>query len=109
MFDDLFGHEAFALIRMRGADTVTLLAGPRTDLETLAQIPLQGGSGSGWESLVLVPFAPVPERGFVAHQDGTVRSRSPTSWQRCRTSRSSSPNPAASRPPTRTMRTWSAP
>ncbi len=74
MFDDLFGHEAFALIRMRGADTVTLLAGPRTDLETLAQIPLQGGSGSGWESLVLVPFAQVQERGFVAHQDGTPLS-----------------------------------
>jgi phenazine biosynthesis protein phzE len=71
MFDDLFAHEAFALIRMRGADSVTLLAGPRTDLETLADIPLQGGAGGGWESLVLVPFAQVQERGFAAHQDGT--------------------------------------
>src|SRR5690242_9035273 len=74
MFDDLFAHQAFALIRMRGADAVTLLAGPRTDLESLADIPLQGGSGSGWESLVLVPFAQVQERGFVAHQDGTPLS-----------------------------------
>ncbi len=74
MFDDLFAHEAFALIRMRGADSVTLLAGPRTDLETLAEIPLHGGASGGWESLVLVPFAQVQERGFVAHQDGTPLS-----------------------------------
>jgi len=74
MFDDLFAHEAFALIRMREADTVTMLAGPRTDIDTLAEIPLAARGGSGWESLVLVPFAQVQERGFVAHQDGTPLS-----------------------------------
>src|ERR1044072_7914727 len=74
MFDDLFAHEAFALIRMRGADTVTLLAGPRTDLKSLADIPLAASTQAGWQSLVLVPFAQVQERGFVAHQDGTPLS-----------------------------------
>src|ERR1044072_5050495 len=74
MFDDLFAHEAFALIRMRGADTVTLLAGPRTDLKSLADIPLAASTEAGWQSLVLVPFAQVQERGFVAHQDGTPLS-----------------------------------
>jgi phenazine biosynthesis protein phzE len=74
MFDDLFAHEAFALIRMRGADAVTLLAGPRTDLKSLADIPLEATTQAGWQSLVLVPFAQVEERGFVAHQDGTPLS-----------------------------------
>ena len=74
MFDDLFAHEAFALIRMRGADTVTLLAGPRTDIESLTDIPMTASAEPGWESLVLVPFAQVRERGFVAHQDGTPLS-----------------------------------
>jgi phenazine biosynthesis protein phzE len=74
MFDDLFAHEAFALIRMRGADAVTVLAGPRTDLKSLADIPLAASTQAGWQSLVLVPFAQVQERGFVAHQDGTPLS-----------------------------------
>jgi phenazine biosynthesis protein phzE len=73
-FDDLFGHEAFALIRMRGADDVTLIAGSRTDVSTLAEIPLSADAAPGWQSLVLVPFAQVQERGFVAHQDGTPLS-----------------------------------
>jgi phenazine biosynthesis protein phzE len=74
MFDDLFASEAFALIRMRGRDDVTLLAGPRMDIESLADIPLAGTGEAGWESLVLVPFAQVRERGFVARQDGTPLS-----------------------------------
>ena len=49
MFDDLFAHEAFALIRMRGADTVTLLAGSRTDLGSRAEIPLGASSEPGGE------------------------------------------------------------
>ena len=49
MFDDLFAHEAFALIRMRGADVVTLLAGPRTDLKSLADIPLAASTQAGWQ------------------------------------------------------------
>ena len=74
MFDDLFAHEAFALVRMRGADEVTLIAGPRTDIATLAEIPMAASTAPGWQSLVLVPFAQAQERGFVAHQDGTPLS-----------------------------------
>jgi len=72
--DDLLGQPAFALIRVRDADTVTLVGGPRTDIESLADIPLVAGEGSGWDSLVLVPFAQARERGFEAHQDGTPLS-----------------------------------
>jgi phenazine biosynthesis protein phzE len=74
MFDDLTAHEAFALIRMRNADAVTLVAGRRTDLESLSDIPMAASDEPGWNSLVLVPFAQVRERGFVAHQDGTPLS-----------------------------------
>ena len=74
MFDDLFAHEAFALVRMRGVDEVTLIAGPRTDIATLAEIPMAASTAAGWQSLVLVPFAQAQERGFVAHQDGTPLS-----------------------------------
>ena len=66
MFEDLLAHEAFALIRERGADTVTLLAGPRTDLHALADIDTTLA-----DQLVLVPFGQVRERGFDAHADGT--------------------------------------
>lgn len=74
MFEDLTAHEAFALIRMRNADAVTLLAGRRTDLESLADIPMAASDEPGWNSLVLIPFAQVRERGFAAHQDGTPLS-----------------------------------
>jgi len=74
MLDDLLSQQAFALIRVRDADTVTLIGGPRTDLETLGDIPLVPGSGRGWDHLVLVPYAQVRERGFEAHQDGTPLS-----------------------------------
>ena len=74
LLDDLLDQPAFALIRVRDADTVTLVGGPRTDVETLADIPLNTGSGRAWDHLVLVPFAQVRERGFEAHQDGTPLS-----------------------------------
>src|SRR5688500_20220403 len=71
---DLLGQPAFALIRVRDADTVTLVGGARTDVETLADIPLRTGPGRAWDHLVLVPFAQARERGFEAHQDGTPLS-----------------------------------
>ncbi|HPU12703.1 MAG TPA: anthranilate synthase family protein [Aeromicrobium sp.] len=71
---ELLTQPAFALIRGREADTVTLLAGPRTDIEKLADIPLSEGPGPAWDNLVLVPFSQVAERGFQAHQDGTPLS-----------------------------------
>src|SRR3954453_2753259 len=74
MFEDLAAHEAFALIRVRDADAVTLLAGRRTDIASLADIPMAASEQTGWNSLVLVPFAQVRERGFAAHQDGTPLS-----------------------------------
>ncbi|HSI26530.1 MAG TPA: chorismate-binding protein [Aeromicrobium sp.] len=76
MFDDLFAAESFALIRMHDADAVLLLAGPRTDVATLADIPLVTGDEDSdvWDSLVLVPFAQAQERGFVVREDGTPLS-----------------------------------
>ncbi len=69
--DDLLAHPAWALVRTRDSDTVTLVGGPRTDLESLADVPVGTGPGDGWEQLVLVPFRQVRERGFDAHDDGT--------------------------------------
>src|SRR5690349_14208016 len=61
---------------MHGADAVLLLAGPRTDVATLADIPLVTGDADSdvWDSLVLVPFAQAQERGFVVREDGTPLS-----------------------------------
>jgi phenazine biosynthesis protein phzE len=74
LLGDLLDQPAFALIRVRDSDTVTLVGGPRTDVETLADIPLEAGVGRRWDHLVLVPFAQIRERGFEAHQDGTPLS-----------------------------------
>jgi len=72
--DDLLAQPAFALIRVRESDTVTMVGGPRTDLDVLADIPLKAGTGRAWDHLVLVPYAQARERGFEAHQDGTPLS-----------------------------------
>ncbi len=74
LLGQLLTEPAFALIRGRESDTVTLLGGPRTDVATLADIPLANGSGPAWDHLALVPFAQIAERGFDAHQDGTPLS-----------------------------------
>ncbi|CAN5302342.1 phenazine-specific anthranilate synthase component I [soil metagenome] len=77
VLDDVTSGSAFALIRVRDSATVTLIRGTRTDLETLDEIPLVAGApvgGPTWDSLVLVPYAQVRERGFDAHQDGTPLS-----------------------------------
>ncbi|MTB89639.1 phenazine-specific anthranilate synthase [Aeromicrobium senzhongii] len=74
MLDDLLAQPAFALIRGRETDRVTLIGGPRHDVEKLAEVPLAEGPGPAWDHLVLVPFAQVAERGFEAHQDGTPLS-----------------------------------
>jgi len=71
MLDELLNLPAFALIRVRDSDTVTLVGGTRTDLETLTDVPLTAGVERSWDQLVLVPYAQVRERGFEAHQDGT--------------------------------------
>lgn len=74
ILDDLLAQPAFALIRGRETDRVTLIGGPRADVEKLADVPLADGPGPQWDHLVLVPFAQVVERGFEAHQDGTPLS-----------------------------------
>ncbi|WP_313406699.1 anthranilate synthase family protein [Aeromicrobium sp.] len=74
ILDDLLAQPAFALIRGRETDRVTLIGGPRVDVEKLADVPLADGAGPAWDHLVLVPFAQVVERGFEAHQDGTPLS-----------------------------------
>lgn len=74
ILDDLLAQPAFALIRGRETDRVTLIGGPRTDVEKLADVPLADGPGPAWDHLVLVPYAQVAERGFAAHQDGTPLS-----------------------------------
>lgn len=74
VLDELLAQPAFALIRVRESDTVTLVGGPRTDLDLLADIPLRSGTERAWDHLVLVPYAQARERGFEAHQDGTPLS-----------------------------------
>ena len=74
VLDELLAQPAFALIRVRESDTVTLVGGPRTDLDVLADIPLKAGVERAWDHLVLVPYAQARERGFEAHQDGTPLS-----------------------------------
>ena len=75
---DVLAQPAFALIRSREADTVTLVGGERFDVESLADIPVStkptGQPGTTWDHLVLVPFAQVRERGYEARQDGTPLS-----------------------------------
>jgi phenazine biosynthesis protein phzE len=74
--DDALSRPAWAMIRLREADTVTVVGGVRTDLDGLAQVPVLAGPPSGrrFDHLVLVPYAQVRERGFEAHQDGAPLS-----------------------------------
>ncbi len=75
--DDAVAHPAWAMVRLRDADTLTVLGGSRKDLGELGEIPLRAGPpepGRRFDHLVLVPYAQVRERGFAAHQDGTPLS-----------------------------------
>jgi phenazine biosynthesis protein phzE len=56
----------FALLRREGRDTVEVLTGPVSTMDTLADIPD--------ECLALVPFRQVRERGFACVDDGTPLS-----------------------------------
>ncbi|MCW2837669.1 MAG: phnA 1, partial [Marmoricola sp.] len=72
--EELLGHEAWAVIRLRESPTVTLVGGALSRLQKLADIPLEEGvpeDGRRFDRLVAVPFRQVTERGFVAHDDGT--------------------------------------
>ena len=72
--EELTGHEAWAVIRLRESPTVTLVGGSLDCLQKLGDIPLEEGMpapGRRFDRLVAVPFRQVTERGFVAHDDGT--------------------------------------
>ncbi len=72
--EELMGHEAWAVIRLRESPTVTLVGGDLSRLEKLRDIPLEEGppeEGRRFDRLVAVPFRQVTERGFVAHDDAT--------------------------------------
>ncbi len=77
LLDEVSGYPAWAVIRLRDADCLTVLAGTRTDVERIADIPLESGpsqDGRRIDRLALLPFAQVRERGFEAHDDGTPLS-----------------------------------
>ena len=60
LLDDLLSYPAYAVIRLRDDDAVQVLAGPRTDLERLADAPLEPGSGSGGAHLRHVAGGALP-------------------------------------------------
>ena len=67
------GQQAWAVIRLRDSETVTLVGGPLVPAERLADIPLAEGvpaPGRRFDTLVAVPFRQVVERGFDVHDDG---------------------------------------
>src|SRR6476659_2841940 len=73
----LQGHEAWAIIRRstRGGDrdTVGLVGGRRSVVESILDVPLAEGApddGHIADRLVAIPFRQVAERGFEAHDDG---------------------------------------
>lgn len=71
--EQVLGQQAWAVIRLRDSDTVTLVGGPLAAVEKLADVPLPEGIpalGRRFDSLVAVPFRQVAERGFAAHDDG---------------------------------------
>ena len=74
----LQGHEAWAIIRRStragDRDTVGLVGGRRTEVESLLDVPLEEGvppDGRIADRLLAIPFRQVRERGFEAHDDGT--------------------------------------
>lgn len=74
----LQGHEAWAIIRRStragDRDTVGLVGGTRSEVDSILDIPLETGEpapGRQCDRLVAVPFRQIAERGFAAHDDGT--------------------------------------
>ncbi|HEX4189623.1 MAG TPA: chorismate-binding protein [Marmoricola sp.] len=72
--EQVMGQQAWAVIRMRDNETVTLVGGPLIATERLADVPARDGipeAGRSFDTLVAVPFRQVAERGFDVHDDGT--------------------------------------
>jgi phenazine biosynthesis protein phzE len=58
--DDALSRPAWAMVRLREADTVTVVGGVRTDLDELSEVPVLTGQpppGRRFDHLVLVPYA----------------------------------------------------
>ncbi|CAA9369970.1 MAG: 2-Amino-2-deoxy-isochorismate synthase [uncultured Nocardioidaceae bacterium] len=71
--EQLQEHEAWAVIRIKDAPTVTLVGGTRSEVASLMDVPLEDGTpapGRRFDRLLAVPFRQVAERGFEAHDDG---------------------------------------
>ena len=71
-------HEAWAIIRRStragDRDTVGLVGGRRSVVESILDVPLESGApddGHIADRLLAIPFRQVRERGFEAHDDGT--------------------------------------
>ncbi len=74
----LRGHQAWAIIRRStragDRDTVGLVAGKRSVVESILDVPLEQGIPEAdhiADRLLAIPFRQVHERGFEAHDDGT--------------------------------------
>src|SRR4051794_17292396 len=68
------GQQAWAVVRLRDSDTVTLLGGSLVEADRLADIPVEDGvppAGRRFDTLVAVPFRQIAERGFEVHDDGS--------------------------------------
>ncbi len=74
LLDDVTSAPAYALIRLPGPDTVTLLAGRAEQHDNLSDVPLEEGRPGGrrFDRLLCVPFSQIRERGFEAHADGAT-------------------------------------
>ena len=71
--DRLRAQPAWAAIRLRDSETVTLVGGALSTVDRLADVPLESGapeSGRRFDRLLAIPFRQVAERGFEAHDDG---------------------------------------
>lgn len=63
----------FAIIQKEDADQVLILQGPVYRLNTLSQIPRKSGkdaAGRRYDTLSLVPFSQIREKGFEVRQGG---------------------------------------
>ena len=72
--EQVTGQQAWAVIRLRDSDTVTLVGGALVPADRLTDVPIAEGvpePGRRFDTLVAVPFRQVAERGFEAHDDGT--------------------------------------
>jgi phenazine biosynthesis protein phzE len=72
--EEIQGYGAWAAIRLRDSEDVTLVGGTPHTVELVMDIPLEEGPpdpGRRFDRLVAIPFRQVAERGFEVNDDGT--------------------------------------